>query len=230
MIFNHARISGREIEAAIFDLDGTLIDSMHLWENFSSDWLRSFGKTPGKTLAADIYSMTFSQCADYFKKNYDLDLSRDELISQWGDGMTERYIKGAILKQGVKELLDAFSEKRIKMGIATYSLPRACEAILCHHKIRSYFSSIIYAYEFEDVTKFSSVKKDPQFWLAAAGRLGTEPEKCIVFEDSFTSFEGVKPAGMCFAAVYDSSAGRWPLLSISADISLQYPGEALRYF
>ena len=215
-------------EAAIFDLDGTLIDSMPLWDRLCSDWLVSLNKIPEAGLETDIAVMTVSQSADYVNSHYALAISKEELIAQWEEIMMERYLKAAPLKQGVRELLQALAE-RMSLGVATYSFPRPCEAILQHHKIRSYFSSILYAHEFELVSQFSSVKKDPLFWRTAAAQLGVIPEKCIVFEDSFSSLEGVHAAGMSLAAVFDPSCSNWPDLSKAADLVLNYPGEALNY-
>ena len=220
-------------EAAVFDLDGTLIDSMHLWENLCGDWLSSLDKKAEPALERNLMTMNMAQIAAYVKDHYGLDFSREEIVAQWGDIMKARYLKGASLKQGTRELLRALSQKGFKLGIATYSFPNSCEAIIEHHGIRSYFSSFIYAYEFEEISiltsGFTSVKKDPQFWLTAAARLNVAPEKCVVFEDSISYLEGVRAAGMSFAAVYDPFWGNWPELRKAADLALDSPGEALKY-
>jgi len=214
-------------EAAIFDLDGTLIDSMPLWENFCGNWLKSLNKIPGPTLEADIVSMTINESVEYVKRHYELDLSPEELIVQWENAMTPIYLKKAPLKKGVKELMQALAFKGIKLGIATYSFPRCTKEILIHHGIYSYFSMILHGHEFGQITGIASVKKVPGFWCAAAERLNTAPEKCIVFEDSSSSLQGARAAGMGFAAVYDSSWGDWTEFSKAADLALNYPGEAL---
>jgi len=214
-------------DAAIFDLDGTIIDSMPLWSNFCTDWLISIGKDVIDSPEAAISAMTISQSADYINKKFNLNLSRGDLIHHWEDVMIPRYLGKATLKRGAAELLRAFSGKGIKLGIATYSFPRACEAILKHHGLLSLFSSFQYAHDYEEISEFPSVKRDPAFWLASAGKLGAAPGKCIVFEDSYASLEGVRSAGMYIAAVYDDSSSRWPLLSKAADLALNYPGEAL---
>ena len=208
-------------EAAIFDLDGTLIDSMHLWTNICSDWLILKNKIPGETLETDVWNMTLYQSAEYVRRNYNLNLSCEEIIYQWEDELTSRYLKGSKLKQGVKELLAALNSKNIKLGIATYSFTRSTEAILAHYNIYSYFSSFNYAHR--------QNKKDPAFWLEAAKSLNTKAEKCVVFEDSFYSVEGVRLAGMGLAAVYDPACSDWLELGKSSDIVLDYPGQALLY-
>ena len=215
-------------EAAIFDLDGTLLDSMPLWENFCGNWLISLGKIPGAGLETDIVSMTASQSAEYIKRHYNLDFSPEELIAQWGDAMLPHYLKRAPLKQGVAELIGALASRGMKLGVATYSFPRCTEAILLHHKIFSCFSLIFYAHEAQD-SGIASVKKTPEFWLSVAAKLNISPEKCIVFEDSLTSVTGIRAAGMGLAAVYDATCENWPTLSNAADLTLNYPGEALAF-
>ena len=215
-------------EAAIFDLDGTLIDSMKLWEHFCGDWLRSIGKIPEASLESDIVSMTLSDSAAYINERYALTISRDELLAAWESIITPRYLKSAQLKEGVRELVNVLS-KKMKLGVATYSFPGSCEAILSHHGIRPLFSSIFCVNEFEELSGYKAVKRDPKFWVEAAARLNIKPEKCVVFEDSLTSVEGVRGAGMGLAAVFDQLNGNWPLLSKAADLALNYPGEALKY-
>lgn len=217
-----------DYDAAIFDLDGTLIDSMPLWKNFCSHWLLSIGKTPEAALEDDILSMTIGQSADYINRRYALNISREGLLKAWEGVMTPRYLQGAVLKKGAAELVKRLSEK-MKLGIATYSFPGSCRAVLEQHKILSYFSSFIFAHEFEDKSKNASVKKDPEFWIEAARRLETEPAKCVVFEDSWSSLEGIRGAGMGIVAVFDQSSTKWPLLSKAADLAVNYPGEALNY-
>ena len=219
-------------EAAVFDLDGTLIDSMGLWDNLPNDWLGSLDKKAEPSLESDLMTMNMAQIAAYMKERYALDFSREEIAAQWGHIMRGRYLKGARLKQGTHELLKALSQKGMNLGIATYSFSGSCEAILEHHGIKSFFSSFVYALEFEEASfasGFTSVKKDPQFWRAVAARLNAAPAQCVVFEDSVSSFEGVRAAGMSFAAVYDPSCSNWPELRKVADVALDYPGEALKY-
>lgn len=216
-------------DAFIFDFDGTLVDSMPLWENFCGDWLRGMNKTPDDSLEDDIKAMTIAQSADYVNQRYGMNLSRAELIRQWEDVMLPRYAKAA-LKQGAADLVRGLAARGKKLGIATYSFPRCVESVLERHGLRRFFSSMLYAHEFEDESNFTSVKKDPAFWRRAAAGLLTAPEKCVVFEDSFSSLEGGRAAGMGIVGIYDASSERWPLLKASADLALDFPGEALQLY
>jgi HAD superfamily hydrolase (TIGR01509 family) len=214
-------------EAAIFDLDGTLADSMGLWGRGCADWLLRRGKEPEKNLEGVLASLSLSQAADYVIKNYHIELPPAAVIGQWGDAVLEEYRQRVPLKPGAARLVRALARRGMRLAIATSCFPGACEALLARCRIRGYFSVLVYTDEIKNEAGQTLNKTFPQVWLAAAARLGTPPEKCLVFEDMYAAIKGVRAAGMGIAAVWDESCEDWPAFSAEADLALLSPGDAL---
>ncbi|AEF82612.1 HAD family hydrolase [Leadbettera azotonutricia] len=218
-----------KFQAAIFDLDGTLIDSMHLWDHVASDWLISLGKTPDSDCDDSIKTMPFSESVLYMTRRYGLSLSAEEIRSQWIKMVEEAYLAKVPLKKGAGDLVKALAARGIKLGMATSSFPHLCEGVLSRHQLRHCFSSIVYTDEMRSPNGQVRNKSCPDIWLAAASRLGTLPGKCVVFEDLPDSLLGCHSAGIGgFVAIFDDATPDWPSLKAAADLALDYPGEALK--
>jgi HAD superfamily hydrolase (TIGR01509 family) len=208
--------------ALIFDIDGTLADSMPVWERLCRDWLFRRGIKAGPGLEQDIASMTLTQAADYIVRNYGMDLLPADLIREWETMAHARYAEDLPLKDGAAELVKTCVRAGIKIGAATSCFPAACEALLARHGIRDLFSVIVYSDE---------VKRDktfPDIYLACARRLEVEAGNCLVFEDHYPAIAGVRAAGMNIAAVYDKSgADNWERFRGEADFAFVSLKEAL---
>jgi HAD superfamily hydrolase (TIGR01509 family) len=211
---------------AIFDLDGTLIDSMHVWDHISRDWLIAGGTDPARIPAdmeAAFVSMTIAETTAYVIRRFGIPLSQEEIAARWQAMVLGQYQKTVPLKPGAAELLRALAERGIKLAVATSCFPACCEAALNRHGIGKYFSAIIYTNEVKRNKSF------PDIWLAAASRLGLAPETCVVFEDMYGALKGVRAAGMGFAAIYDDTCADWPAMRSEADLALLTPAEALNF-
>ncbi|GHV08091.1 beta-phosphoglucomutase [Spirochaetia bacterium] len=211
-------------KGAIFDLDGTLIDSMHVWDHIDRDWLTAKGIASAAIpfdIEAVLATMTPVESAEYMIRQFNIPLSPGEIIHQWEAMALEQYQKTVPLKPGAAELLRALSDQGVKLAIATSCFPACCEAALDRLDIRKYFSAILYTDEVKRNKTF------PDIWLAAASRLGLAPESCAVFEDMYGALRGVRAAGMGFAAVYDGTCADWPAMQAEADLVLRTLTEAL---
>jgi HAD superfamily hydrolase (TIGR01509 family) len=201
-----------QYKAAIFDLDGTLIDSMRVWDRVCRDWLYRRGIRGGGALEREIAAMTLTQSAEYVIRRYGVPLSPAEIQVEWEDTVLRRYRHEVPLKEGAAELVKALSARGVKLGIATSCFPAACEAVLARHGIRDYFSAILYT------DQSMRDKTFPDVYRACAERLGVAPEDCVVFEDFPPAVSGVRAAGMGLVAVYDgSSAPQWETFKKQAD-------------
>jgi HAD superfamily hydrolase (TIGR01509 family) len=206
---------------AIFDLDGTLTDSMHVWDRVCRDWLTAHHRQPHPELEADIASMTLTQSAGYVKSRFDISLEPEEIIAGW-EGMVLGQYEGTVpLKRGAAELVSRLARRGLRLAVATSCFPAACEAVLRRHRLRDYFSLILYS---------DQIKRDksfPDIWLACAQGLGLAPETCVVFEDMYRALRGVRAAGMDLVAVYDDTNRDWEALSSGADRAVRSLEELL---
>jgi HAD superfamily hydrolase (TIGR01509 family) len=210
-------------QGAIFDLDGTLFDSMGIWERLCRDWLATRGVPAGDSLERDLEALTLDQAAGYVIRRYGLSLAPGQMLRQWEEAALYRYTHTVPLKAGAAGLVKTLAEQGVKLGIATACFPAACEGVLARHGLRAYFPVIVYAGEVNRDKGF------PDLYLAAAERLGIEPKDCIVFEDFPRAAAGVRAAGMGLAAVYEPSfAPDWENFSGQADATVD-PQGTFRY-
>jgi HAD superfamily hydrolase (TIGR01509 family) len=200
-----------DYSGALFDLDGTLADSMHVWDHIGRDWLLARGETPEPGLEGDLELMTLTQSAEYVSHRYGIALESGEIIAQWEAMVLDLYRNSITLKVQTAGLVRSLHRAGARLGVVTSCFPAACEAFLEHWKLRGYFSALVYTDE------VPGDKSLPGIWLTAAERLGIAPGECVVFEDMYKALEGVRAAGMDFAAVYDPSCKDWEALKAGAD-------------
>lgn len=185
------------IKAVIFDLDGTLIDSMWVWGKIDEDYFKVRNMDLPSDLKDQIEHLSFDDTAVYFKSNFNLTDTLDEIKKEWLDSAHAEYISNVKLKPGVVEFLSLLKTLNIKIGLATSNTKVLLEAGLQANGIYDYFDSITLTDE------VSRGKNFPDVYLLAAQRLGVKPEECMVFEDILPAVKGAKSAGMKVIGVYD---------------------------
>lgn len=190
----------KDIEAVIFDLDGTLIDSMWVWESIDIEYLGRHNIELPKELNREIEGMSFEETAAYFKKRFNLDYSIDEIAKEWNDMAWDKYENEVKLKKGVKKFLKYLKNKNIKTGIATSNSRKLAKVVLKANGIDKYIDTIVTS---SDVNKG---KPQPDVYLAVAQKLEEKPSKCLVFEDVLNGIIAGKRANMKVCAVYDEAS------------------------
>ena len=185
------------IEAVIFDLDGSMVDSMWLWKAIDIEYLGKFGITLPENLQACIEGMSFSETAAYFKERFNLPDDLDTIKEDWNRMAWNKYSYEVPVKEGVKELLEYCMKHGIKAGIATSNSRELVENVVKVHGLNQYFECIMTGC---DVAKG---KPAPDIYLAVAKELDVAPENCLVFEDIIPGIQAGKAAGMRVCAVYD---------------------------
>lgn len=185
------------IKAVIFDLDGTLIDSMSMWKQIDIDYLNRFGITLPETLQTDIEGMSFSETAAYFKNTFQLDETLDEIKEAWHQMAKHKYEYDIPFKKGAKEFVKYLKNHNIKTGIATSNSKELVKAVLHNHRMECYFDSIHTACEVE------KGKPAPDIYELVASELKVFPQECLVFEDVIQGIKAGKNAGMTVCAIYD---------------------------
>ena len=201
-----------DMKAAIFDLDGTLIDSMWVWEQIDKDYLESIGHPIPPNLKDDITHLSFNQTAVYFKKRFNIKDSIDSIISTWNNMAFYQYANNIHLKKGAFEFLSHLKASNIKIGLATSNSIDLLTAVLKNNEIYDFFDTITVS----DEVKVG--KDNPDIYLLSAKKLGVSPSECIVFEDIPAAVSGAKKANMKVVAILDEyEKNSHPLLKEMAD-------------
>lgn len=133
-----------KITGAIFDMDGTLIDSMYIWDVVGDLYLENRRITPEKDLRSRLRTLSLDQAAAYLKKQYDLPDTLPEIIDGINDTVRKEYETRITLKSGVKEFLQKLSDRGIPMVVATATDYGISKQVLARLGIGHYFSSIFF--------------------------------------------------------------------------------------
>ena len=192
----------KSFKGAVFDLDGTLLDSMHVWENVDKNFLKKRGIQVPDDYNQAVKNMYFPTAAKYTKERFGLVESEEEIMKEWTLLCLSAYRTQVRLKAGVFEYLSGLSKKGIKIAYATANEEALCDAVLSSNKIDRFFSARAYSAE------VGKNKSEPDIYLLAAERLGLKPEECMVFEDILMGINGAKKGGFSVCGVYDATSER----------------------
>lgn len=208
----------KNIKGVIFDLDGTLVDSMWVWEKIDKDYLEKHGHAVPLNLKDSINHLSFEETARYFKDTFNLKDSIDTIINDWTTMAYHHYSENIFLKDGALDFLKKLKSLGIKIGLATSNSLPLLEVVLKNNNIYSYFDSIT------TTSEVSRGKDNPDVYLLAAKKLGINPYDCVVFEDIIPAIIGAKAANMKTVAIYDTYAenDRSSLISLADYYIINY--------
>jgi HAD superfamily hydrolase (TIGR01509 family) len=187
----------KNIKAAIFDMDGTLVDSMWVWSKIDMEFLYKRGITLPNDLKNNIEHLSFTDTAKYFKERFKLEESIEDIMKEWNDMAFEQYSKNIKLKAGADCFLSALKTAGIKIALATSNSNLLLEASLKNNGVFQYFDVITTTDEVKRGKNF------PDIYLLTAKKLGVTSKECIVFEDILPAVMGAKAAGMKVVGVSD---------------------------
>lgn len=187
-----------DIKAVIFDLDGTLVDSMWMWKEIDIEFLSRYGHECPEDLQKAIEGMSFTETAGYFKNRFELPLPIEEIKDIWIGMSIDKYRNEVFLKPGAKEFLEHLRENDLKIGIATSNGRDMVDAVLSSLGVAHYFHRVTTACE------VAAGKPSPDIYLEVAQKLHVEPSDCLVFEDIPAGITAGKRAGMKVCAVEDA--------------------------
>ena len=195
---------------AIFDMDGTLIDSMIFWKNLASEYLSSKGvKQIPEDILERIKPMTMSESAALFRQEFGLSGDPEAEMN----AMMDAHYKSDIpLKSGVKEYLQMLRSRGVRMCVASATTEPLMEACLKRLGVRDCFEFLL------SCETVGAGKRSPLIYRESARRLHAAPAEIAVYEDALYAVQTAKDAGYYVVGVYDDSAAKhWQTIENIAD-------------
>lgn len=190
----------KDFEAVIFDMDGTILDSMGMWANLGSDFLKSYGVNPPSDIDDIIMPMGMYESAKYFVDNFDINLTVEEIVKQVYASIENQYKHHLQLKPFVYDYFKALHEKGIKMCVATATDKTLAEAVLKRVGALEFLEFVITCDE------VGVGKEQPTIYLKGVEGLGSTVENTVIFEDAIHCINTAKKAGFTVVGVHDESA------------------------
>lgn len=191
------------VEGIIFDVDGTLLQSMEIWMGMGQRYLKKFGIEAEENLGEILFDLTMEEGAEYLKKNYGLNQTVEEIHQGVNEGIFEFYEKEAMPKEYVKEFLEYVYSKNIPMTIATATDRPMIEAAFKRLGFDKYFKKIFTS------TEVGKGKEHPDIFIAAMKEMGSSNENTWLFEDAFYSMKTAKSMGLKNVGIYDFSSTQY---------------------
>lgn len=190
----------KDFKGAIFDLDGTLLDSMHVWEDIDVAFLRRRGFEAPEDYTQAVKPMGFQAAAEYTINRFGLKERPEDLIEEWNRMSIAAYRNFVCLKPGAKDYLIWLRERGMKLAVATASQEALYVPALKHNGIYDYFD----AFTIQD--EVARGKGFPDIYLKAAEKLGLQPSDCFVVEDLYAGVRGAKDGGFFTVGMFDPSS------------------------
>ena len=191
-----------KITCAIFDFDGTLFDSMFIWDSVGEIYLRSLGKEPKPSMREDVRALSLYQSACYFQKEYGLSLSVEEIMTGINQTIEHFYIHEVLPKPGVVDFLERMKQAEIPMCIATASERYQIEAALSRCGMAHHFDAIF------TCSEVGHGKDEPVIFRKAMEYFAADRSSAVVFEDAIHAIQTAKTDGFAVVAVFDYSEKR----------------------
>lgn len=185
----------REIKGVIFDLDGTIVDSMGMWRNLDEEFITGLGVEYNPQISKDIVGMTLEQAIEYFNKVLGLGKNLEEILHQWEEHLFYQYKYKIPLKHNVEKLIEKWHKNGIKLCVATLTEKELAAMVLERHGLIDKIEFIL------TVNEVGKSKLYPDIYLLSAEKMGLKPSECVVVEDSLHAMNTAKNAGFTVYAV-----------------------------
>ena len=191
----------KNIKGAIFDMDGTLVDSLMLWDiiwsKFGSQFCKDGIFAPSEADDKAVRTMTLKDAMYYIHNQYNIGKSGDELLEMVNEIITNFYSKEVMLKEGVAEFLEYLDKNGVKMCIASATAIQLIKIALKHCNIENYFTDIL------SCADIGKGKDKPDIYLKALETLGTSADETCIFEDSHIAICTADTIGIKTVGIYD---------------------------
>lgn len=188
------------MKGLLFDMDGTLLDSMPIWKNLALQYLVKRDIEVPEGFSEKIKEMTLKQALEYMQKEFFQDEDPTKLLQEGMELLEYHYLNTIPVRPHLRDMLDMLKEMRVPMAVSTATDDHLSEKALIHHNLMGYFSFL------QTVKNTGHTKAEKEFWLEGAKRLGMQPEEIVVFEDALYAMKSAKDAGMTVIAIADETA------------------------
>ncbi len=200
------------ITGAIFDFDGTLFDSMHVWKGIRYKFFDKIGLNLTEEDEKAFNGLNLRESLILAKERFSFKKSYDELLTDFFDYIKERYLAETEPKNDIIEFLEKLKAKGVKMGIATATGEPALEAVLEKYGMLGYFSAIYSTYT------VGASKTEPKVYDVVLKKIGTDKDTTWVFEDALYAAKTAKANGYNLVGIFDKSEKQTDMLKELADI------------
>lgn len=185
------------IKLFLFDLDGTILDSLKIWNDIDLLFFKNHNLIMGEDYHIAIAPLTLEETATYTKNTYKLDIDEEQIMKEWSDLAIKEYAENVNLKKGVKEFLDYLKNKNVHLAIATSCNEEMFKPCLERYGIVSYFE------HFYTSQNLKINKSNANFFKEILNEYKIEPDQILFFEDSIASMKCAKSLGFNVVAVMD---------------------------
>ena len=194
MVFCSFFLGGEKMNYSIFDVDGTILDSMEVWNTLASQYVQNLGMVPKKNLDEIVSDMSLEQSATYLKKHYGINKSGERIISEVLNLISNFYKYEVKLMPGFKDFISHYDSVNV---IGTSCDEKLVKIALNRLGVLNYFEDII------TCSKVNKSKNDPDFYLACAQVLNQRPEDIVVFEDADYCIDVARKIGFTVIKIKD---------------------------
>lgn len=189
-----------DIRCAIFDADGTLLDSMGMWDKLDDEFLARRGIPSDPIVNQELHGMYFEECPAYFRKKFGIKGTDAEILNEFTEMAAAHYMNDVEEKPGAKALLEVMHTAGIRICVATASGKNAVEGALERLGLAPYIAFVM------TCSEAGVGKEDPTLFDLCTARLGGTRETTVVFEDALYSLRTAAAAGYRTVAVEDASS------------------------
>lgn len=190
----------KHIKGIIFDLDGTLIDSMGMWRGLDKHFILSQGVEYDPKISREIVGMTLEQAAAHFCKVLSLPKTASQVVDEWRAYLFNQYKHNILLKSGAKEFVEKCYKEGIKMCIATLTEKQMATMVLKKYELLDKMEFVLTVYE------VGKSKLNPDIYLECSKKMGISARECLVVEDTCHAIKTAKKAGYTVYAIHEETS------------------------